>query len=747
MIKTTTMQIKGMTCTACARASERAVKKLNGIADANVNFATEKLTLQFDDTQVSLADIKAAVKKAGYEAVELRAQEEEPTVEVQKQRLFIAIVFTIPILYSAMGMMLSWPIPSWLAPMQYPLRFALLQLGLLIPVVIAGFRFYKVGYPALFRGSPNMDSLIALGTTAAILYSLFSLFQILRGDHMAVEHLYFESAAVIITLVLVGKTLEALAKGKTSEAIKKLIGLQPKTARVIREGKEEEVPISRLVTGDTILVRPGEKIPVDGIILSGSTAVDESFLTGESLPVEKQAGDEVTGASLNKNGAITIQATRVGQDTVLAQIIRLMEQAQTDKAPIARLADQVSAYFVPIVIGIALLSALLWFIAGEGPVFSMTILISVLVIACPCALGLATPTAIMVGTGIGAQHGILIKSGEALEIAHKIDTVVFDKTGTITEGKPRLTDLRPLKASSLSEQELLALAAGIEQLSEHPLGEAILAAAREQNLVLPEVTDVTALPGRGIRGNSGGRLLLLGNEALMAEASINIDEATKEASEALSAEGKTVMFLALNGTLQGILAVADTPKTESREAVAALHRMGLKVIMITGDHRKTAEAIARATGIDQVLAEVHPQHKAQAVQDLQKAGHRLAMVGDGINDAPALIQADVGIAMGSGTDVAIESADMVLMRSNPMDVVTAIELSRRTIRTIKQNLFWAFGYNVAGIPIAAGLLHLFGGPLLNPMIAAAAMSFSSVSVVTNALRLRTFKPGKEARLA
>ncbi len=747
MIKTTTMQIKGMTCTACARASERAVKKLNGIADANVNFATEKLTLQFDDTQVSLADIKAAVKKAGYEAVELRAQEEEPTVEVQKQRLFIAIVFTIPILYSAMGMMLSWPIPSWLAPMQYPLRFALLQLGLLIPVVIAGFRFYKVGYPALFRGSPNMDSLIALGTTAAILYSLFSLFQILRGDHMAVEHLYFESAAVIITLVLVGKTLEALAKGKTSEAIKKLIGLQPKTARVIREGKEEEVPISSLVTGATILVRPGEKIPVDGIILSGSTAVDESFLTGESLPVEKQAGDEVTGASLNKNGAITIQATRVGQDTVLAQIIRLMEQAQTDKAPIARLADQVSAYFVPIVIGIALLSALLWFIAGEGPVFSMTILISVLVIACPCALGLATPTAIMVGTGIGAQHGILIKSGEALEIAHKIDTVVFDKTGTITEGKPRLTDLRPLKASSLSEQELLALAAGIEQLSEHPLGEAILAAAREQNLVLPEVTDVTALPGRGIRGNSGGRLLLLGNEALMAEASINIDEATKEASEALSAEGKTVMFLALNGTLQGILAVADTPKTESREAVAALHRMGLKVIMITGDHRKTAEAIARATGIDQVLAEVHPQHKAQAVQDLQKAGHRLAMVGDGINDAPALIQADVGIAMGSGTDVAIESADMVLMRSNPMDVVTAIELSRRTIRTIKQNLFWAFGYTVAGIPIAAGLLHLFGGPLLNPMIAAAAMSFSSVSVVTNALRLRTFKPGKEARLA
>ncbi|HPC71357.1 MAG TPA: heavy metal translocating P-type ATPase [Treponema sp.] len=740
MIKTTTMQIKGMTCTACARASERAVKKLSGIADANVNFATEKLSVQFDDDQVSLADIKAAVKKAGYEAVELKAQEEEPPVEVQKQRLLIAILFTLPVLYLAMGMMLSWPIPSFLSPMQYPLRFALVQLALLIPVVCAGFRFYKVGYPALFRGSPNMDTLIALGTSAAILYSLFSLVQIILGDHMAVEHLYFESAAVIITLVLVGKTLEALAKGKTSEAIKKLIGLQPKTARVIRDGVEQEVPIGSLIVGDTILVRPGEKIPVDGIIIAGATSVDESFLTGESLPVDKQTGDEVTGASLNKNGVITIQATRVGQDTVLAQIIRLMEQAQADKAPIARLADQVSAYFVPIVVGIAVLSALLWLLAGEGPVFAMTILISVLVIACPCALGLATPTAIMVGTGIGAQHGILIKSGEALELAHTIDTVVFDKTGTITEGKPRLTDIRPLRARGVSESELLTLAAGIEQSSEHPLGEAIVNAARERNLSLPEVQEITALPGRGIRGRVGGGALLLGNEALMAEESINMDDECRSDIEALSAEGKTVMLLAHNGKLLGLLAVADTAKAESPKAVAALHRMGLKVIMITGDHQKTAEAIARRTGIDQVLAEVHPQHKAQAIKDLQAKGCRIAMVGDGINDAPALVQADIGIAMGSGTDVAIESADMVLMRSNPMDVVTAIELSRRTIRTIKQNLFWAFGYNVAGIPIAAGLLHLFGGPLLNPMIAAAAMSFSSVSVVTNALRLRTFKP-------
>lgn len=743
MIKTTTMQIKGMTCTACARASERAVKKLAGVADANVNFATEKLTLEFDDEKVSLADIKGAVKKAGYEAVEIKAEVAEPPVEVQKKRLLLAVMFTLPILYLAMGMMLSWPIPSFLAPMKYPLRFALVQLVLLLPVLYAGFRFYTVGYPALFRGSPNMDTLIALGTSAAILYSLFSLLQILQGDHMAVEHLYFESAAVIITLVLVGKTLEALAKGKTSEAIKKLIGLQPKTAWVIREGIEQEVPITSLVTGDFILVRPGEKIPVDGIIVSGSTSVDESFLTGESLPVDKQAGDEVTGASLNKNGAITIRATRVGQDTVLSQIIRLMEQAQADKAPIARLADQVSAYFVPIVVAIAFLSALFWFMAGEGPVFAMTILISVLVIACPCALGLATPTAIMVGTGIGAQHGILIKSGGALEIAHKVDTIVFDKTGTITEGKPRLTDIVPLRDGKLSETEVLAFAAGLEKASEHPLGEAIVAAARERNLPIPEAADVAAIPGRGIRGTVAEKALLLGNEALMQEESINLNDDSHAIIEQLSSEGKTVMILAHEGKAAGLLAVADTARPESRAAVAALHQMGLKVMMITGDHRKTAEAIAKATGIDQVLAEVHPQHKAQAIQELQKQGHRIAMVGDGINDAPALVQADIGLAMGSGTDVAIESADMVLMRSNPMDVVTAMELSRRTIRTIKQNLFWAFGYNVAGIPIAAGLLHLFGGPLLNPMIAAAAMSFSSVSVVTNALRLRTFSLHKE----
>ena len=736
MIKTTTMRIKGMTCTACARTSERAVKKLSGIAEANVNFATEKLAVQFDDEQVNLLDIKAAVKKAGYEAVEIKAQDEEPPVEVQKKRLLAAIVFTIPIFYLAMAMMFSWPIPGFIAPMEYPLRFALVQFVLLLPVFFAGFRFYKVGYPALFRGSPNMDTLIALGTSAAILYSLFSLVQILLGDHMAVEHLYFESAAVIITLVLVGKTLEALAKGKTSEAVKKLVGLQPKTARVIREGLEQEVPISALVPGDMILVRPGEKIPVDGIIRSGATSVDESFLTGESLPVDKQVGDEVSGASINKNGAITMQATRVGQDTVLAQIIRLMEQAQADKAPIARLADQVSAYFVPIVVGIALLSALFWLLAGESPVFAMTILISVLVIACPCALGLATPTAIMVGTGIGAQQGILIKSGEALEIAHSIDTIVFDKTGTITEGKPRLTDVRPLTGSALSEAEILAYAAGIERASEHPLGEAIVAAARERDLELPQVQDVTALPGRGIRGNTGDKDLLLGNQALLAEESINLDDESRSAVEALSEEGKTVMLLALGGRPAGLLAVADTPKAESSAAVKALHRMGLRVIMITGDHKKTAEAIARQIGIDQVLAEVQPQHKAQAVKELQEQGHRLAMVGDGINDAPALVQADIGIAMGSGTDVAMESADIVLMRSNPMGVVHAIELSRRTLRTIKQNLFWAFGYNVAGIPIAAGLLHLFGGPLLNPMIAAAAMSFSSVSVVTNALRLR-----------
>ncbi|MFQ3546902.1 MAG: heavy metal translocating P-type ATPase [Termitinemataceae bacterium] len=743
MIKTATLKIQGMTCTACARASERAVKKLSGISDATVNFATEKLSVSYDDAAVTLLDIKAAVKKAGYTAVDIQDQEAEPPVDVQIRRLIIASIFTLPLLYFAMGMMLHWPLPAFLEPMRYPLRFALVQLLLVLPVSIAAFRFYRAGYPALFRGNPNMDSLISLGTTAALVYSLYSLYLIIQGDHMAVEHLYFESTAVILTLVMLGKTLEAVSKKKTSEAIQKLITLQPPTARVIRNGKEQEISIKDVIVGDQLLVKPGERIPVDGLIRSGTTAVDESFLTGESLPIEKKAGDEVTGASINTYGSIVIEAVRVGQDTVLSQIVRLMEQAQAAKAPIARLADQVSAWFVPAVVAIAVLSAVAWFIAGEGLVFSMTILISVLVIACPCALGLATPTAIMVGTGVGAQRGILIKSGEALEIAHRIDTVVFDKTGTITEGKPRLTDIILLPGSTLSREEALTLAAAVESHSEHPLGQAIVEAGRNLQRELPNIYNYTAIPGRGLLAETEAGQIALGNQKLFEEdLHIVLGPAVQSQIENLASQGKTAMIMARDGTSLAIFAVADVPRPESAAAVSALHRMGLKVVMITGDHRKTAEAIAAQIGIDQVVAEVLPQHKAQAIQDLQEQGYRLAMVGDGMNDAPALVQADIGIAMGTGTDVAIESADIVLMRSNPMDVVRAIELSRKTIQTIKQNLFWAFGYNVAGIPIAAGMLHLFGGPLLNPMIAAAAMSFSSVSVVTNALRLRRFKPSQ-----
>lgn len=738
MVKTTTLQIRGMTCTACARASERAVKKLSGIEDASVNFATEKMTVQFDEASVTLDSIKAAVKKAGYEAVDDKGQEDEPSASHLLSRFMVALGFSLPLLYLAMGMMFHWPLPGVLSPMEYPQRYALVELLLLVPVVIAGFRFYAVGFPSILRGSPNMDSLVALGTTAAIGYSLFSLYQIFQGTVSSVGHLYFESAATILTLVLLGKTLEAVSKGRTSEAIKKLVALQPKTARVLVDGREQEMAVKDLRVDTVVILRPGDRIPVDGVVIDGSSSVDESFLTGESLPVEKSGGSEVIGGSINLNGSFTFRAKRVGSQTVLAQIVRLMEAAQAGKAPIARLADRVSAVFVPTVFGIALVSSLFWLFAGEGPVFAITIFIAVLVIACPCALGLATPTAIMVGTGVGAEHGILIKSGAALEIAHQIDTVVFDKTGTITEGKPRLTDVIPL--GDLSRSEVIRLASGAEKVSEHPLGAAIIKAAEEEGLVIPPSKDFSALPGRGLQCRIEDRPVLLGNLALMTDFNIPLPSTALDAAEALAQDGKTPLFLALDGKLGGLLAVADVPKAESASALAELRRMGKRVILVTGDHQKTAEAIARRVGIDGVIAEVLPSHKARVIKDLQEQGHRVAMVGDGINDAPALAQADLGIALGSGTDVAIESADMVLIRSNPQDVITAFHLSQRTLRTIKQNLFWAFGYNVVGIPIAAGLLHLFGGPLLNPMIAAAAMSFSSVSVVSNALRLKRYKP-------
>jgi Cu+-exporting ATPase len=639
-----------------------------------------------------------------------------------------------------MGSMISWlpfPIPAFLHPMEYPLNYALLQLALTLPIVIAGHRFYTVGYKAIVNRSPNMDSLIAMGTTAAIIYSLYSVYRIFIGDFDAVEGLYFETAGVIITLILLGKYLESVSKGRTSEAIKKLMGLAPKTAIVIRDGKEFEVPIDDVEIGHIILVKPGEKIPVDGVVLEGHTSIDESMLTGESIPVEKKAGDQVYAASINKNGMIQFKATKVGGDTALAQIIKLVEEAQGSKAPIAQMADIVSGYFVPIVFVIAVAAFLAWMISGESLIFSLTIFIAILVIACPCALGLATPTAIMVGTGKGAEYGILIKGGEALETTHKINTIVFDKTGTITEGKPVVTDV--ITANGEEKNHIIQIAASAEKGSEHPLADAIVKAAEKEKLEFLKVDHFEAIPGHGIEVEINGIQVLLGNRKLMNERNIPLAELEAK-SDVLAGEGKTPMYLAMNQKMSGIIAVADVVKESSFKAIEKLQSMGIEVAMITGDNRKTADAIAKQVGIDRVLAEVLPQDKSNEVKKLQAEGKKVAMVGDGINDAPALAQADIGIAIGSGTDVAMESADIVLMRSDLMDVPAAIQLSKSTIRNIKQNLFWAFGYNVVGIPVAAGLLHIFGGPLLNPIFAAAAMSLSSVSVLTNALRLKKFKP-------
>jgi Cu+-exporting ATPase len=581
-----------------------------------------------------------------------------------------------------------------------------------------------------------MDSLIAIGTGAAFLYGIYAIYRIIGGDTEYAMDLYFETAGVIISLILLGRYLEAVSKGKTSETIKKLMGLSPKTAVVIHDDKEIVIPVEEVEVGDIVLVRPGERIPVDGEVIEGRTSVDESMLTGESIPVEKNPGSRIVGGSINKNGTVRFKATRVGKDTTLARIIKLVEDAQGSKAPIAKMADVISGYFVPIVITIAVIAAAAWALSGESAVFSLTIFISVLVIACPCALGLATPTAIVVGTGKGAEYGVLIKSGEALETAHKIDTIIFDKTGTITEGEPKVTDI--ITNGDISQDELLQFSASAEAGSEHPLGEAIVNSARDRNLELMRAESFEAIPGHGIEVIIQGKKMLLGNKKLMDDRNIRIP--LQNEADRLSEEGKTPMFVAIDGRLAGIIAVADVIKPSSGKAVEALHRMGIEIVMITGDNRRTAGAIARQVGIDRVLAEVLPQDKAEEVKKLQAEGRKVAMVGDGINDAPALVQADIGIAIGSGTDVAMESADIVLIRNDLMDVSAAIQLSKATIRNIKQNLFWAFAYNSAGIPVAAGLLHLFGGPLLNPMIAAGAMAFSSVSVVTNALRLRRFKP-------
>lgn len=748
--KTVTIPIGGMTCAACAARVERALNKGEGITKASVNFATEKAAVEYNPQQIRLSEIRRIIEEAGYTplSVEKKAAVDEDKLRKEQEirglwrKFTVSAVFAVPLLYIAMVPMLPWlpfPFPAFLDPMHYPLRYALAQVFLVIPIVIAGHRFYTVGFKSLVQRSPNMDSLIAIGTSAAVIYSLYSTFRILAGNSHAVEELYFETAGVIITLILLGKSLEAVSKGKTSEAIKKLMGLAPKTAIVIQGEQEVEVPIDEVEPGDVILVRPGEKIPVDGVVIDGHTAIDESMLTGESIPVEKKAGDKVYAGSINTNGLIRFHATKVGDDTALAQIIKLVEDAQNSKAPIAQLADVVSGYFVPIVVGIALLAFAAWLLAGKSLVFALTIFISVLVIACPCALGLATPTAIMVGTGKGAEYGILIKGGEALERAHKINTIVFDKTGTITEGKPEVTDIIP--APGLTREKLLQIAASGEKGSEHPLGDAIVRAAEKENLSLLPVESFHAIPGHGIEVTVDGQAVLIGNRKLMDDRHISLGELAAQ-SDLLADEGKTPMYVAVNHEIAGIIAVADVVKENSAAAIRKLQSMGIEVAMITGDNRKTAEAIAKQVGIDRVLAEVLPQDKSNEVKKLQAEGKIVAMVGDGINDAPALAQADIGIAIGSGTDVAMESADIVLMKSDLMDVATAIQLSKSTIRIIKENLFWAFGYNVAGIPIAAGVLYLFGGPLLSPVFAAAAMSLSSVSVLSNALRLKRFKPYK-----
>ncbi|TVL62283.1 copper-translocating P-type ATPase [Brachyspira hyodysenteriae] len=755
-----TLKIGGMHCAACSRAVERALKKTEGIEDANVNIATEKAVFNYDDKKLKYDDIVNVVVKAGYQVL---GKEEDPAVvkareiKDQKIRLIVSAIFSIPLFYISMAPMVSFikfPIPSFLVHHINPQVFSIVAIFLCVPVMISGYKFYTLGFPALFRGSPNMDSLVAIGTTAAFTYSIYSTVLAFMGLNPHGENLYYESAAVIITLVQFGKYLEARSKGKTGEAIKKLMGLQPKTATIIKDGEEKEIKIADVKVDDIVLVRPGEKIPVDGVIIEGYSSVDESMLTGESIPVEKSVGDKVVGASINKTGSFKFKAQKVGADTALAQIIKLVEDAQGSKAPIAHIADVVSSYFVPAVITIALISGIIWFIALHNFVFSLTVFVSVLVIACPCALGLATPTAIMVGTGKGAELGILFKNAEALEVSEKINAVMFDKTGTLTEGKPYVTDI-----ISDDKDKLLLIAASAENGSEHPLGETIVREAKEKNIKLLNIENFKAIAGFGIEVFIDNKKVLMGNDKLMNKENINTENYNSYMDK-LSKEGKTPMYVSYDNKLLGIIAVADKLKKESIEAINRLHKLGIKTAMITGDNKNTANSVAKEAGIDIVFAEVLPEEKSNEVKKLQDQGLTVAMVGDGINDAPALTQANVGIAIGSGTDVAIESADIVLVKSNTNDVVTAIELSKATMRDIKQNLFWAFCYNVIGIPIAAGVLHVFREPLiassiggfltaimgkdllLNPIFAALAMSLSSVSVVTNALRLNFFKPSK-----
>ena len=746
--------VSGLSCASCAANLEAAVGRLAGLASAVVNFATQVLTVTYPLGAIDVEKISQAVEAAGYHAQLLTDQASASQAQIQQEadqaaqakashqaalwrRFWLSAIFALPLLCLAMAEMVGLTLPTWLSHSGGGQLFVSLQLALTLPILWLGRSFFLNGFKHLVKGHPNMDSLVALGTSAAVAYSLYSSIQVWLGNHHAAMSLYYESAGVILTLVTLGKYFEARSKGQTSAAIQALIKLAPQEAQVLREGQEVTLPLDQVQVGDLVRVRPGQKIPVDGRVVEGQSWVDESMLTGESLPVAKKVGDQVVGASLNQQGSLIVETNKVGQDTTLAQIIHLVQAAQGSKAPIAQLADRVSAVFVPVVMTLALVAGLAWYlIGGQSWAFALTISIAVLVIACPCALGLATPTAIMVGTGKGAEQGILIKSGTALEMAHQVDAVVLDKTGTLTQGQPQVTDVLPL--TGWTPEQLLALAAAAEVNSEHPLGQAIVAGARERELALPEVTDFQSLTGYGIRVLNGKNFYFLGNRRMMQEIGLDLSLA-EELAATLAAAGKTPIYVGNREEIIGLIAVADPLKATSPEAVRRLKAMGLQVIMLTGDNAKTAQALAAEAGIDQVISDVLPADKAQVVADLQAKGLKVAMVGDGINDAPALAQADVGLAIGRGTDVAIESADMVLMGSDLTSVATAIKLSQATIRNIKENLFWAFAYNVLGIPVAMGVLHLFGGPLLNPMLAGAAMSFSSVSVILNALRLRRFK--------
>jgi len=751
-----TFYIEGMTCASCSATVEKVTGRLEGVEMASVNLAAEKMTVSYNPVQLSVREITDAVNKSGYKAIPQNEEQEEVTSpdeveteskeEVLKKRTILSALFTIPLMYVSMGPMIGLPLPAIVDHMHNPALFALLQLILTIPVVWSGREYFKQGFKTLSKGHPNMNSLISLGVWAAFVYSLAATYAILFNGADLAMMLYYETSAVILAFHTLGKYLEERSKGRMSEAIQKLMDLAPKTARVIHNGEEEEVDVEQVSPGDIIRVRPGEKMPVDGVIMTGRTAVDESMLTGESMPVEKAEGDTIIGASMNKNGSIDYRATKVGKDTTLSQIIKLVEEAQGSKAPIAKLADIITGYFVPVVMALALLSGLVWFFVGQGFVFSLTIAISILVIACPCALGLATPTAIMVGTGKGAEHGVLIKSGGALETIHSVDTIVFDKTGTLTEGKPVVTDIVLNEESTYNEDMILKLAASAETGSEHPLGEAIVKEAKDQSIETVDALDFEAIPGRGLKAVVDGQTVYFGNKQLMSEQAIPTGQLPKQADR-LADEGKTPMYLAIDGKAEAVIAVADTLKDNSVATIQALQARGIQVAMITGDNERTAQAVAKLAGIDRVLSDVLPEDKANEVKKLQEEGKKVAMVGDGINDAPALAQADIGIAIGSGTDVAVESADVVLMRDDVKEVLTAIELSEDTLKNIKQNLFWAFAYNIVGIPIAMGLLYIFGGPLLSPVFAAAAMSFSSVSVLANALRLKGFSPSSAKDVA